>query len=161
MLLTCETAALQRVIPHDIRIDYIPGAAIRDRLIIFQDYFNMDDCFTFLTQNTIFVGGDVRDKRNWVVRPEYSMKFWFLSHQLVDNSYDDTLVKQDVEIINEEYMNNSDSSDAEEIIPLKSSSEKKQPSRQQQQYIPNINPNDNSHLNMDSSHIQNVYFREI
>lgn len=116
----------------------------------------MDDCFTFLTQNTIFIGGDVRDKRNWVVRPEYSMKFWFLSHHLVDNSYDDTIAMQDVDIINEEYMKNgNDSSDTEEetSMPQKQQSKKKQ-------HIPNITQ-DTSGLNMDSSHIQNVYFREI
>ncbi|KAI7897309.1 uncharacterized protein EV154DRAFT_390139, partial [Mucor mucedo] len=76
--------ALQRVIPHDIRIDFVPGASIRDRMIIFQDYYNVDDCFQFLTQKSVFMGGDVRDTRNWVVDPKYSLQFWFISHLLVD-----------------------------------------------------------------------------
>jgi hypothetical protein len=119
-------------------------------MIIFQDYYNMDDCFTLLTENTIFIGGDIRDKRNWVVRPEFSTKLWFLSHQLVDNSYEDTLFTKDIEIVNEEYMKrNSDSSDSEEETTVI------------HQHLPKINTNDNPHMNTDSSCIQNVYFREI
>lgn len=101
-------AALQRVIPHDIRIDYIPSAAIRDRMIIFQDYYSIDDCFQFLTENTVFMGGDVRDTRNWVIDPEYSLKYWFICHQLVEHTYDDCIDKERVDIINNKYSSNSD-----------------------------------------------------
>lgn len=80
----------------------MPGAAIRDRMILFQDFYNMDDCFNFLTQTTVFMGGDVRNTRNWVLGPEYSLKFWFLSHQLVDQSYDDCLLKSEIDVVNEE-----------------------------------------------------------
>jgi hypothetical protein len=97
-------AALQRVIPHDHRIDYIPSAAIRDRMIIFQDYYNIDDCFEFLTLNTVFKGGDVRDSRNWVVDPKYSMKYWFICHQLVEQTYDDCINDEGVDHINKVYM---------------------------------------------------------
>ncbi|KAI8640637.1 hypothetical protein BD408DRAFT_419397 [Parasitella parasitica] len=108
--------ALQRVIPHDIRIDYVPGASIRDRMIIFQDYYNMDDCFQFLTQNTVFMGGDIRDTRNWVIDPEYSLKFWFLSHQLVDHSYDECIDATTGGVLHEELCKNEgDSSDVEDM----------------------------------------------
>jgi hypothetical protein len=59
-------------------------------MILFRDYFDIDECFNFLTRDTIFMGGDIRDSRNWVLSPEYSIKFWFLSHQLVDHSTIDT-----------------------------------------------------------------------
>ncbi|CEP18819.1 hypothetical protein [Parasitella parasitica] len=111
--------ALQRVIPHDIRIDYVPGASIRDRMIIFQDYYNMDDCFQFLTQNTVFMGGDIRDTRNWVIDPEYSLKFWFLSHQLVDQSYDECIDVTTSGVLHEELCKgDADSSDVEDMGPM-------------------------------------------
>ncbi|KAI8994622.1 hypothetical protein BDB01DRAFT_773444 [Pilobolus umbonatus] len=81
--------SLQRVIPHDIRIDYVPGASIRDRMIIFRDHYDVDELFQSLTQTTVFTGGDVRDHRNWKVDPKYSNKFWFISHQLVEQAFDD------------------------------------------------------------------------
>jgi hypothetical protein len=96
------------VIPHDIRIDYVPGASIRDRMIIFQDYYNIDDCFQFLSQNTVFMGGDVRDTRNWVIDPKYSLKFWFISHQLVDQTYDDCIGKESMNIVHKECMKDND-----------------------------------------------------
>ncbi|KAI8878979.1 hypothetical protein K501DRAFT_194659 [Backusella circina FSU 941] len=98
--------ALQRVIPHDIRIDYIPGAAIRDRLILFQDYYNADECFQALIQSTIFIGGDVRDAQNWKSDPSYSMKFWFVSHHLFDQSLEDYLDLKTVTSILEDYYSN-------------------------------------------------------
>ncbi|KAI8370881.1 hypothetical protein EDC96DRAFT_429868, partial [Choanephora cucurbitarum] len=76
--------AIQRVVPHDIRIDYVPGASLRDKMIIFRDYYDIDECFQFFTQQAVFLGGDVRNPKNWVVAPEYSAKFWFLSHMVVD-----------------------------------------------------------------------------
>lgn len=116
------TAALQRIIPHDVRIDYVPGPAIRDRMILFQDLYNMDECFNFLTETGLFIGGDVRNARNWLNSPEYSRKFWFLSHQLVDENIDDRLPRfelsnilkmctnsQDVEAMNEDQTNNTSS----------------------------------------------------
>lgn len=55
-------------------------------MILFRDHYDIDECFNFLTGTTIFVGGDIRDSRNWVLNPDYSMKFWFLSHQLLDQT---------------------------------------------------------------------------
>lgn len=106
--------ALQRVIPHDIRIDYIPGASIRDRMIIFQDYYNIDECFQALIQGTVFMGGDVRDTRNWTIDAKYSLKFWFISHQLVDQTYDDCFDKEDADNVVREYMGNNNDTDSED-----------------------------------------------
>ncbi|KAI8386876.1 hypothetical protein BD560DRAFT_443475 [Blakeslea trispora] len=83
--------AIQRVVPHDIRIDYVPGASMRDKMIIFQGYYDIDECFEYLTQHTVFLGGDVRSPRNWAAAPEYSTKFWFLSHMVVDQADNDFL----------------------------------------------------------------------
>ncbi|KAI8099659.1 uncharacterized protein BX664DRAFT_382166 [Halteromyces radiatus] len=86
---TLTPTALQRVVPHDIRIDYVPSGAIRDRMIIFQDYFDMDECFQLLCSHSVFVGGDVRDSRNWVLDPIITEKYWFFSHHLFDHHFDD------------------------------------------------------------------------
>lgn len=109
------------MIPHDIRIDYVPGASIRDRMILFQDYYNVDDCFQFLTRKSVFMGGDVRDTRNWVVDPKYSLQFWFISHSLVDQNYDDCFDVEGLQNVAKEFMNNED----EEVVPNKSSDVKK------------------------------------
>lgn len=96
------------MIPHDIRIDFVPGASIRDRMILFQDYYNIDECFQYLTQKSVFKGGDVRDSRNWVVDPKYSIQFWFISHLLVEQTYDDCFDKKRAEIVHKEYMSDND-----------------------------------------------------
>ncbi|KAI8087705.1 uncharacterized protein B0P05DRAFT_465568 [Gilbertella persicaria] len=125
--------ALQRVVPHDIRIDYVPGASIRDRMIIFQDYYDIDECFQYLTQQTVFLGGDVRNSRNWSVGADYSVKFWYLSHLVVDQTYNDCIDAKESQIIAEEFCNMSDT----EEMPIYP------PQLQQQQQdlaISDINP---------------------
>lgn len=57
---------------------------MRDRLILFQGLYDADECFQLLSSKTMFVRGDLRNSRNWVPPPEFSEKFWFLSHHLVD-----------------------------------------------------------------------------
>ncbi|KAG2196249.1 hypothetical protein INT46_005135 [Mucor plumbeus] len=149
--------ALQRVIPHDIRIDYVPGASIRDRMIIFQDYYNMDDCFQFLSQNTVFMGGDVRDTRNWVIDPEYSLKFWFLSHQLVDQSYDECIDAGTSSVVHEELFKRYDSSsDVEEMVEVTNNMDN-QPTTN----IPFINSTCNGVNDFNKQQHQSVYFREL
>jgi hypothetical protein len=137
------------VIPHDIRIDFVPGASIRDRMIIFQDYYNIDDCFQFLTQNTVFMGGDVRDTRNWVIDPKYSLKFWFISHQLVDQTYDGCFDKEGAAIIANEYMKDNDRDSDMDEENMHTSAERSATNKLLKK--PFIRGN---------SH-QNVYFREI
>ncbi|KAF1801736.1 hypothetical protein FB192DRAFT_1282597 [Mucor lusitanicus] len=157
--------ALQRVIPHDIRIDYVPGASIRDRMIIFQDYYNMDDCFQFLTQNTVFMGGDVRDTRNWVIDPEYSLKFWFLSHQLVDQSYNECLDITTSDILHEELCKDDDSSSSEaedmEATTISTSATLDYTTGVAHQQTTNIPLMSGSNNGVDLKQHQNVYFREM
>ncbi|KAI8140497.1 hypothetical protein BJV82DRAFT_622821 [Fennellomyces sp. T-0311] len=54
-------------------------------MILFQGFYDADECFELLSKKTMFIGGDPRDTRNWVPHPTFSEKFWFLSHQLVDH----------------------------------------------------------------------------
>ncbi|KAG1126166.1 hypothetical protein G6F42_008055 [Rhizopus arrhizus] len=84
MIASLKPTVLQRIIPHDIRIDYIPVSSIRDRMILFQDYYDADDCFQYLAQTVLFTGGDVRNIKNWTLHPDYSSKFWFISHLFID-----------------------------------------------------------------------------
>lgn len=53
-------------------------------MILFQDYYDADDCFQYLAQTILFTGGDVRNMKNWVFHPDYSSKFWFISHLFID-----------------------------------------------------------------------------
>ena len=73
------------MIPHDVRIDYCPSPSLRDRMILFQEYYDVDEVFELLTTKTRFIGGDTRDARNWVPDPKFSERYWFLSHQLLDH----------------------------------------------------------------------------
>ena len=82
-------------------------------MIIFQDYYNIDECFQALIQNTVFMGGDVRDTRNWTIDAKYSLKFWFISHQLVDQTYDDCFDKEKVDKVTKEYMRTDDDNDSD------------------------------------------------
>ncbi|KAI9262066.1 hypothetical protein BY458DRAFT_515357 [Sporodiniella umbellata] len=83
--LSLVPTALQSIVPHDIRIDYFPAPFLRDRMILFQDYYNIDECFQFLTQTLVFTGGDLRVLKNWTIDPRYTEKFWFLSHELIEH----------------------------------------------------------------------------
>ncbi|CAO3599972.1 unnamed protein product [Absidia cylindrospora] len=87
--------ALQRIIPHDVRIDYVPAGSIRDRMIVFQDFYDIDDCFQLFCSNSVFVGGDIRDARNWVLDPCVTEKYWFFSHHLFDHHFDDCHIPEE------------------------------------------------------------------
>ncbi|ORE00862.1 hypothetical protein BCV72DRAFT_310567, partial [Rhizopus microsporus var. microsporus] len=50
------------------------------------DYFDVDECFQYLTQSTVFTGGDVRVPRNWRTGSDYASKFWFCAHEFIDES---------------------------------------------------------------------------
>lgn len=65
-------------IPHDQRIDIVPGAAMRDRMIIFRDYYDANELFTCLLESSFFLGGQIADPDCWYVPPTFLKKFWFL-----------------------------------------------------------------------------------
>ena len=71
-------AELQRKIRHDTRIDVVPGAAMRDHMILFQDYYNANELFDYLTENSVFLGGEVGNPDSWFVPPSFFKRYWFL-----------------------------------------------------------------------------------
>ena len=52
---------------------------MRDRMILFRDLFDLDDCFRCLIGNSVFHGGDPALAANWQLPPEFFDKFWFLT----------------------------------------------------------------------------------
>lgn len=78
MLFLSFTADLQTAIVHDRRIDYIPSPGMRDRMILFRDHFDADDCFNLLATKSIFLGGDVANPSNWALPEKFYENFWFL-----------------------------------------------------------------------------------
>jgi hypothetical protein len=73
-----QTADLQQAIVHDRRIDYIPGPGMRDRMILFRDHFDADECFNLLATKSIFLGGEVTNPSNWALPERFYEKYWFL-----------------------------------------------------------------------------------
>ncbi|KAI9286297.1 hypothetical protein BC943DRAFT_359466 [Umbelopsis sp. AD052] len=69
---------LQQAIVHDRRIDYIPGPGMRDRMILFRDHFDADECFNLLATKSIFLGGEVTNPSNWALPERFYDKYWFL-----------------------------------------------------------------------------------
>ncbi|KAL0080359.1 basic-leucine zipper transcription factor [Phycomyces blakesleeanus] len=78
---------LQRTIPHDARIDFLTGSSTRDRLIIFQDYYDTDECFEFYSKWSMFNGGNKYDTRNWAVTGGFPERYWFLSHEVIEDYF--------------------------------------------------------------------------
>lgn len=70
---------LQLTIPHDPRIDLIPTPHMRDRMILFRDQFDLDDCFRCLLSGSLFHGGDPAVASNWQLPAEFFEKYWFLT----------------------------------------------------------------------------------
>lgn len=52
---------------------------MRDRMILFRDLFDLDECFQCLIGNSVFHGGDPAVAANWQLPPEFFDKFWFLT----------------------------------------------------------------------------------
>ncbi|KAI8090133.1 uncharacterized protein B0P05DRAFT_594484 [Gilbertella persicaria] len=69
---------LQRRIPHDPRIDLIPGPTMRDYMIIFQDFYDANELFNFLIESAMFIGGELGNPDCWFVPPSFISKYWFL-----------------------------------------------------------------------------------
>ncbi|OBZ85906.1 hypothetical protein A0J61_06045 [Choanephora cucurbitarum] len=74
-----QPTILQLTIPHDPRIDLIPTPHMRDRMILFRDQFDLDDCFRCLLGHSVFHGGDPAIAANWQLPSEFFEKYWFLT----------------------------------------------------------------------------------
>lgn len=81
---------MQRTIPHDTRIDVVPNAALRDHMILFQDFYNANELFDYLLENSVFLGGELGNIDAWFVPPKFFKKYWFLcpnhKHERMDNT---------------------------------------------------------------------------
>ncbi|KAL9553835.1 hypothetical protein MBANPS3_003101 [Mucor bainieri] len=81
---------LQRMIRHDTRIDVVPGAALRDHMILFQDFYNANDLFDYLAESSVFLGGELGNPDSWFVPPNFFKRYWFLcpnhKHKRMDNA---------------------------------------------------------------------------
>ncbi|KAI8644766.1 hypothetical protein BD408DRAFT_441533 [Parasitella parasitica] len=81
---------LQRMIRHDTRIDVVPGAALRDHMILFQDFYDANELFGYLAESSVFLGGELGNTDSWFVPPNFFKKYWFLcpnhKHKRMDNT---------------------------------------------------------------------------
>lgn len=53
---------------------------MRDRMILFRDFFDLDDCFRCILEGSSFAGGDPIAAASWQLPAEFYEKFWFLAH---------------------------------------------------------------------------------
>ncbi|KAF7726685.1 hypothetical protein EC973_008559 [Apophysomyces ossiformis] len=74
-----QPTLLQLMIPHDPRIDLIPTPHMRDRMILFRDQFDLDECLQYLRGHAIYLGGDPTLASNWIIPAEFFDNFWFLT----------------------------------------------------------------------------------
>lgn len=71
-----QPTLLQLAIPHDPRIDLIPTAHMRDRMIIFRDFMDYDRCFSMLLNGAVYHGGDPTMSESWELPAEFFAEFW-------------------------------------------------------------------------------------
>ncbi|KAI9322239.1 hypothetical protein BX666DRAFT_1892887 [Dichotomocladium elegans] len=69
---------LQMIVPHDARIDLIPNAYMRDRLILFRDLIDYETCFKTLINGSVFHGTDPTDPTSWEVSVDFLSEYWYL-----------------------------------------------------------------------------------
>ncbi|KAG2213146.1 hypothetical protein INT47_011295, partial [Mucor saturninus] len=69
---------LQSSIRHDTRIDVVPGAALRDLMILYQDFYDANELFAYLAESSVFLGGEVGNPDAWFVPPSFYKRYWFL-----------------------------------------------------------------------------------
>ncbi|OZJ03428.1 hypothetical protein BZG36_03585 [Bifiguratus adelaidae] len=70
--------ALQQLVPHDPRINLIPTAGSRDKLIVHQDSYDLTDCLSILMSSARYLGGDISDKRQWAFADVWCERYHFL-----------------------------------------------------------------------------------
>ncbi|KAI8575126.1 hypothetical protein K450DRAFT_263195 [Umbelopsis ramanniana AG] len=74
-----QPTILQLAVTHDPRIDLVPTAYMRDRMILFQDLYDIDQLVETLVQGAAFMGGDPTDKMCWLVPRELVTTYWYLA----------------------------------------------------------------------------------
>jgi hypothetical protein len=70
----------------------IPGAALRDHMILFQDFYNANDLFEYLAESSVFLGGELGNPDSWFVPSNFFRRYWFLcpnhKRDRMDNAVD-------------------------------------------------------------------------
>lgn len=93
---TSFLAELQRKIRHDSRIDVVPGAALRDHMILFQDFYDANELFGYLQESSVFLGGEIGNPDSWFVPPNFFKRYWFLcanhKRDRMDNVVEEALI---------------------------------------------------------------------
>lgn len=56
----------------------MPGAALRDLMILYQDYYDANELFIYLAESAVFLGGEVGNPDAWFVPPSFYKRYWFL-----------------------------------------------------------------------------------
>lgn len=52
---------------------------MRDRMIIFRDQFDLDECFALLLRGAVCHGGDPTKAESWELPAEFFKRYWFLT----------------------------------------------------------------------------------
>ncbi|ORZ22664.1 hypothetical protein BCR42DRAFT_406727 [Absidia repens] len=76
---SAKPSALQMAVPHDARIDLIPTVHMRDRMILFRDQFDLEDCLRLLINEAVFHGGNPSVAANWELPAIFFEKYWYLT----------------------------------------------------------------------------------
>ncbi|ORZ02577.1 hypothetical protein BCR43DRAFT_465715 [Syncephalastrum racemosum] len=74
-----QPTLLQLAVPHDPRIDLIPTAHMRDRMIIFRDIMDYDRCFNMLLNGATYHGGDPTLAESWELPADFFSEYWYLA----------------------------------------------------------------------------------
>jgi hypothetical protein len=88
---------------------------MRDRMILYRDQFDLDDCFRCLLGGSVFHGGDPAIAGNWQLPAEFFEKYWFLTIDYDIRRYTNewrkkqglTEIKSEIPSINEEEKSNT------------------------------------------------------
>jgi hypothetical protein len=61
-------------------------------MILFQDFYDANELFDYLAENSVFLGGELGNQDAWFVPPTFLRRYWFLcpNHKSdrLDNSVD-------------------------------------------------------------------------
>ncbi|KAI7887397.1 hypothetical protein K492DRAFT_232862 [Lichtheimia hyalospora FSU 10163] len=75
-----KPTVLQTTVPHDPRIDLIPITAMRDRMILFFELFDLDDCITCILKGIEYNGdGDPSHASSWRLPSQFYEDYWYLA----------------------------------------------------------------------------------
>lgn len=47
-------------------------------MILFQDFYNANELFDYLAENSVFLGGELGNPDSWFVPPKFFKRYWFL-----------------------------------------------------------------------------------